>query len=184
MGMCCSTSSTAQPPPWRSSTRSGAGSRDDRRQAERRLVEQHQAGFAASARPSASICCSPRRAARRDDRRGPRVPGSTRRRPPRVARRERQAGVSATVSPRRARVLRARGRCRGEPEHQASVGPDPRRRGGSCPSGRTMPETALSIMVFPAPFGPRRPTTSPAPTWRSRLRSAGRRRSRPSAPRS
>src|SRR5688572_11411808 len=37
-------------------------------------------------------------------------------------------------------------------------------------SGRSTPLSSLTIVVLPEPFGPRSPTTSPAPTWNDRSR--------------
>src|SRR5438093_6568100 len=40
-------------------------------------------------------------------------------------------------------------------------------------AGRTRPMIACSVVLFPAPFGPIRPTISPRPTLRLRPRTAG-----------
>ena len=60
---------------------------------------------------------------------------------------------------------RGPGGCGRRPAADSRVGPRARarRRRGSCPrSGATSPHTALNSVVLPAPFGPMRPTISPA----------------------
>ena len=156
-------------------TRPAAGAR--RSPAPGRATARRAAAVAAvraSARPSASICCSPpdsrpaRRSAMLGERREVLVG---------------DVGVEPLAAVSEPEVLGD-----GEAEEHAAtlrhVGdaelcPRGGRAARRCRSpstritpaiGRTRPEIARSVVVLPAPFGPSRATTSPAPTCRSRSR--------------
>src|SRR5919198_2449368 len=127
-------------------------------------------GRAMRARASASICCSPPESVPADCRVRSASAGkwaSTRSSSPRSRPRRVQAPrlrFSRTLSsanvPRPSGTCAIPARATASGERRSSERPAREIR----PLRRTVPETARSIVVFPAPFAPRTATTSPSPT--------------------